>query len=1113
MNYKNDNVRHDEHEFIRRCLLEDSKNRKKYVEIRIKKGIVNDFVITEQKLPNEGGENMPTTKDNKYIASVNIDTAAEIKDDNTVEVTTVSPIEVEAVEVVEQKPVVHKPTPAELAAEKKALEKQKEKERLAKEKEKQKEKERLAREKEKQKEKERLAREKEKQKEKERLAREKEKQKEKERLAKEKEKQLEKERLAKEKAEAKQQEAAKKPIPQKINIAELQTKKVVPVSENTEPENVETVDIVDEEPTTIDGRPVDNIARLRQKMLAQKRLERELMEKESKVQPTKLEPRYIPIEDEEEDEEVAPQLLDAKKQIDELREENSDLFEKISKLEQENAELKSAMEQKSSEANDEEIEKLNKLIDQLDKEIEDKNAELESKEEFIKALEFEMEELRHEIEDLEQEISDMNAETDPEVKELSERIELINKEHSEEIEKIHESYVDEISDLRSEIDELKAQDTEALQNELNEKVAQIALLTSQVALLQDSKDQLEASEKRIAELEVEINHATELIVELEEKADAAEKALAAQEAEANKDEEIARLTEQLAQKEADALEANEKAEQIELLTKQLAAKDEEIAKLTEELQNKEPAQDKDEEIAALYEKLEAKEQEIIDLSNDTAKDEEIASLLRRIQELEEENKELAKLAEMKQYITDLEADKAALEQANEANTLRIAELESSLQEQPEEVEEDPDVVAFNEEITQKIAQLEAEIATKDQQLLILTEKFNSLKEEDIIDPEFKRKIREIRDMKQEVIESSNIDRANLQASVDSITADLEKRRETFAEVSGRLNALDKEHQKVGSRSSLNRENYLAKRSVIMTEYNATKERVKAIEEEQQIAILKLNTATVNAEERIAKLNQAEAEIIAQYLEQLRADYIDNDADYITKMEEKDTLIRQLDELNQLHHQTQSAILASHNLLSETLQSNRELRERLLAGHVTDLDQRIDTLTNNVDDLTAQYNNLVGKINLIKQKQEERMVAEDKLRNTEESIIAYVNVNEDYNSLISTYYVNNVQVVAYRSEINALVNEANIEEADKVKVELNDLLIIQSDLLAKIEYVKRQLNEISDNERVKYYIRLVKSMEQLRSKNIELRSEAAKIKEQINSKKIELELLKEEKAKL
>ena len=1100
MNYKNDNVRHDEHEFIRRCLLEDSKNRKKYVEIRIKKGIVNDFVITEQKLPNEGGENMPTTKDNKYIASVNIDTAAEIKDDNTVEVTTVSPIEVEAVEVVEQKPVVHKPTPAELAAEKKALEKQKEKERLAKEKEKQKEKERLAREK-------------EKQKEKERLAREKEKQKEKERLAKEKEKQLEKERLAKEKAEAKQQEAAKKPIPQKINIAELQTKKVVPVSENTEPENVETVDIVDEEPTTIDGRPVDNIARLRQKMLAQKRLERELMEKESKVQPTKLEPRYIPIEDEEEDEEVAPQLLDAKKQIDELREENSDLFEKISKLEQENAELKSAMEQKSSEANDEEIEKLNKLIDQLDKEIEDKNAELESKEEFIKALEFEMEELRHEIEDLEQEISDMNAETDPEVKELSERIELINKEHSEEIEKIHESYVDEISDLRSEIDELKAQDTEALQNELNEKVAQIALLTSQVALLQDSKDQLEASEKRIAELEVEINHATELIVELEEKADAAEKALAAQEAEANKDEEIARLTEQLAQKEADALEANEKAEQIELLTKQLAAKDEEIAKLTEELQNKEPAQDKDEEIAALYEKLEAKEQEIIDLSNDTAKDEEIASLLRRIQELEEENKELAKLAEMKQYITDLEADKAALEQANEANTLRIAELESSLQEQPEEVEEDPDVVAFNEEITQKIAQLEAEIATKDQQLLILTEKFNSLKEEDIIDPEFKRKIREIRDMKQEVIESSNIDRANLQASVDSITADLEKRRETFAEVSGRLNALDKEHQKVGSRSSLNRENYLAKRSVIMTEYNATKERVKAIEEEQQIAILKLNTATVNAEERIAKLNQAEAEIIAQYLEQLRADYIDNDADYITKMEEKDTLIRQLDELNQLHHQTQSAILASHNLLSETLQSNRELRERLLAGHVTDLDQRIDTLTNNVDDLTAQYNNLVGKINLIKQKQEERMVAEDKLRNTEESIIAYVNVNEDYNSLISTYYVNNVQVVAYRSEINALVNEANIEEADKVKVELNDLLIIQSDLLAKIEYVKRQLNEISDNERVKYYIRLVKSMEQLRSKNIELRSEAAKIKEQINSKKIELELLKEEKAKL
>ena len=848
-------------------------------------------------------------------------------------------------------------------------------------------------------------------------------------------------------------------------------------------------------------------------MLAQKRLERELMEKESKVQPTKLEPRYIPIEDEEEDEEVAPQLLDAKKQIDELREENSDLFEKISKLEQENAELKSAMEQKSSEANDEEIEKLNKLIDQLDKEIEDKNAELESKEEFIKALEFEMEELRHEIEDLEQEISDMNAETDPEVKELSERIELINKEHSEEIEKIHESYVDEISDLRSEIDELKAQDTEALQNELNEKVAQIALLTSQVALLQDSKDQLEASEKRIAELEVEINHATELIVELEEKADAAEKALAAQEAEANKDEEIARLTEQLAQKEADALEANEKAEQIELLTKQLAAKDEEIAKLTEELQNKEPAQDKDEEIAALYEKLEAKEQEIIDLSNDTAKDEEIASLLRRIQELEEENKELAKLAEMKQYITDLEADKAALEQANEANTLRIAELESSLQEQPEEVEEDPDVVAFNEEITQKIAQLEAEIATKDQQLLILTEKFNSLKEEDIIDPEFKRKIREIRDMKQEVIESSNIDRANLQASVDSITADLEKRRETFAEVSGRLNALDKEHQKVGSRSSLNRENYLAKRSVIMTEYNATKERVKAIEEEQQIAILKLNTATVNAEERIAKLNQAEAEIIAQYLEQLRADYIDNDADYITKMEEKDTLIRQLDELNQLHHQTQSAILASHNLLSETLQSNRELRERLLAGHVTDLDQRIDTLTNNVDDLTAQYNNLVGKINLIKQKQEERMVAEDKLRNTEESIISYVNVNADYNSLISTYYVNNVQVVAYRSEINALVNEANIEEADKVKVELNDLLIIQSDLLAKIEYVKRQLNEISDNERVKYYIRLVKSMEQLRSKNIELRSEAAKIKEQINSKKIELELLKEEKAKL
>ena len=306
--FNNENVNNKscEKDYLSRSLIDNSKSRICYVDLREKYFSNEISAYKAAKLEQERLE------------------AEKLQKLNSVEegdMMTNNELEKVVVNAPSSEPVV-KLTKEEREKEKARLAKEKEKEkaRLAKEKEKQKEKERLAREKEKQKEKERLAREKEKQKEKERLAREKEKQKEKERLAKEKQK--EKERLAKEKQKEKElQKKQAKEAAANVNVSSITfetEEQPVVVQENiveevvvTEPEeqyiasdnvveSIQTEEVIEEAPVEKtkmtfeemlakkknDGKqteiPMDNISKLRQRMEANRKLEQGIVEQDSK---------------------------------------------------------------------------------------------------------------------------------------------------------------------------------------------------------------------------------------------------------------------------------------------------------------------------------------------------------------------------------------------------------------------------------------------------------------------------------------------------------------------------------------------------------------------------------------------------------------------------------------------------------------------------------------------------------------------------------------------------------------------------------------------------------------------------------------------------------------
>ena len=410
-----------------------------------------------------------------------------------------------------------------------------------------------------------------------------------------------------------------------------------------------------------------------------------------------------------------------------------------------------------------------------------------------------------------------------------------------------------------------------------------------------------------------------------------------------------------------------------------------------------------------------------------------------------------------------------------------------------------------EELNSKIDEIKKQIDEKDVQLNELSSQIEELSEKDIRDPEFIRTIQAIRARKQEIINIMNEDKIVFENHSKKNKQALEEAYAKYADAKSRRDALDDEYKNVGDQTSLRREEYLAKSQKLTFEEETIQRCIDERKEDEKIASEKFANSINQNEAEIKELSRKEVETIKYYLEKLKNEASNDDESYQKYAQEKLELMKQLDDLNVIHLQMQVALEQSRNMMRESLKESEEVLEKIASEEYSET--RREKLTEQITMKSNQYDSLLHKISQIREHQLKRSKSEKVLRITDETIVRYNEIVNDYDTLILRYQTNNEVLSILKQDLSTLDAEKDQEEINNINTKISNVEVLQADISDKIDYCKILKDDLELDDKVNYYIRLLKSMEQLKVKNIEFRVQANNLKARIEEMKAELESLK------
>ena len=254
--------------------------------------------------------------------------------------------------------------------------------------------------------------------------------------------------------------------------------------------------------------------------------------------------------------------------------------------------------------------------------------------------------------------------------------------------------------------------------------------------------------------------------------------------------------------------------------------------------------------------------------------------------------------------------------------------------------------------------------------------------------------------------------------------------------------------------------YTSKRSKAIIAIDSIKSKLKTLKDEYASVKKKYDDFMVRSDEKLASMNKAEMDIINYYLNRI--------IDVPTLQEETK------DDFNS---------------------KDAEKKARKLEQEIVELNNELEVLSN--------------KLAIISNKQDERLDSKYKVEQADKYIALYANISEDLQGYLS-----------YKREVETIIDETKQEillakdkvtskyEMVRLNAKLQDLINNRNDLQSKVEYQKQRLAELSSNSRVKYYIDLVNSMDELNAKYHFIKSQMDVIDVQIKEKKEELNKIQE-----
>lgn len=796
------------------------------------------------------------------------------------------------------------------------------------------------------------------------------------------------------------------------------------------------------------------------------------------------------------------ELAKLKKQVESLEaknqtlKENSSLGQKLEarqeKLLSENTSLKEDLQNKNKE-----LIKLRKQFESLETKNqfqanEDLKEKLETEnknlKEELKAKALELEANKKKIEELSGKTSKVSTTKDDsaiaENKNLKKEIALKEKEIAKiqkQISALQEK-VQLVADLKKEINSKKKENEKLLvskekaANDVKDKKKEILTLSKLVKKNEKTLEDLSTYKKDTTGLVKKINDDNEKLLkkvsELEERNQKIKK---------DYDEEISELNTGYMQA------INERLVAEENIAKELSEKNSIIAELNERIE------------VLKNEILEAESNHTLVLEERLNNENNLAESLVKTQEVVKEQSQ--KIIELENALSSKVEVSESLDKDDESDNnvaTEVSENDNTLSEEVRRIRSELDMLKQREVINLRrqsnlpqenepqglnenaILTLKDEIANCEKQLMSIKNKFESLDESAILDPEFRVKIRSIREMKNELLYGIEEEKKQFSKSFNELSERISIKNKEIKLALKKVENIDNEYEGTTNRTSIIREQYTAKRSKAMIELESIKTRCRLLEDEYQSLKLKYNNFNDANNRKLESINNAEMDIINYYLNQLKSDLLNKDDEYLTKTVEREELIEKLKKI-----ESKQPLEDKHELL---LSSNK-------------LEQEIKALD-------SDYNQLTNKISILKEKKEERLESQRKVEENDKYIKMYIQLNEELSNYIKSQRDNESLLNSYREELS---NYSNNDHSTTVKIraKIQDIIIIQNDLQRKINDAKYRINDLTNNGRVRYYIDLLNSMEELNRKYDQIYSQMESVKSEITAKNDKLFEIKNE----
>src|SRR5690554_5004227 len=392
---------------------------------------------------------------------------------------------------------------------------------------------------------------------------------------------------------------------------------------------------------------------------------------------------------------------------------------------------------------------------------------------------------------------------------------------------------------------------------------------------------------------------------------------------------------------------------------------------------------------------------------------------------------------------------------------------------------------------QRILELEKQIQEKDQYIESIKKQMHELSEEDIFDPEFKRKIRVIRDKKAELEKQATEEEKLFQENSNKLTDQINVVRFDINGVKDRIFELDLNYRQNRDFSIATTEEYEKAKSKALVELQLLEEKLNNFTEDLAKVEEKYQRFISNKEAEMNKLNEEEVNTIQYYLNKMIKDNQISSKLETTEAEKED-LVKELD---QLKRKENDDVVTEINAYEE--------EEKRLS-----LENKINQLESEIEKQTRKYNIYYDKINELKAELSKRLEIETNLRENDDDIATYASSKHALDDFQDQYVEINERIQILQLEIDN-VNSTPKEEVLRKKAEITDLLVRREDLKAKIEFYKAKLVELENDENVSMYKRLVNQISQIRKISKEHRTAAESLKADVNNKTRELEVLKSE----